>query len=306
MGGANMDFAGAARRYLRGRIHFSLMGRSLWSLQVRLCPTLGARLRLLFVYVILVLNAFSGRSTKAAARRLRIQAAGRDRDWWVADPMEVAALWTVFVSGEYADFLPRRPRIIVDGGANVGSATLWFRERFPDARVIALEPNPKAFERLKRNVGDDPNVELVNAALSGSDGKASFSLEEMTTLQGRLEADADGGAPRSRKVEVDAFTLGTIRDRFADGAQIDVLKLNVEGAEWSILAGPLTNVGTIAIEIHEPVPGNRDPDAVLSEVAAREGLELRQGYSQTLAPRNLRWLVPTRVAKLASTSGVSS
>src|ERR1700738_292386 len=120
------------------------MGRSLWTLQARVCPDGRARSRLLLVYTILVIAALSGRVAKTT-RRLRIRAAGRDRDWWVADPMEVAALWTVFVGCEYGDYLPARaPRLIVDAGANVGSATLWFRERFPDAHVVALEPNPQA------------------------------------------------------------------------------------------------------------------------------------------------------------------
>jgi FkbM family methyltransferase len=284
--------------YLRKHVGFSLMGRSLWTLQARLCPTVGARLRLLFVYGILVINALGGRSTKQRTRRLRIHAAGRDRDWWVADPMEVAALWTVFVGGEYGDFLPAQPpQLVVDAGANVGSATLWFRERFPEARVIAIEPNPDAFARLKSNVGDDPNIHVVNAALSDSDGRASFALESATSLQGRLQ-DHDG--PGGGMVDVDALTLGTVRARFAHGAEIDLLKLNIEGAEWPILAGPMAGVGTVAMEIHEPVPGDRDPDEVLREVAQRGGFELREGYSQTLAPRSLRWLVRTEVGVAVS------
>jgi FkbM family methyltransferase len=208
--------------------------------------------------------------------------------------MEVAALCEVFVGGEYGDFLPAQPRLIVDAGANVGSATLWFRERLPDARVIAIEPNPHAFDRLRRNVGGDPNVELVNAALSDTDGKAYFTCQPMTPV-GHLE---DHGGPGV--VEVDTLTLQTVRDRFADSAQIDFLKLDVEGAEWRVLAGPLTNVATIAIEIHEPVPGGQDPDLVLSEIAGRGGFELRQGYSSTAAPEKLRWLVRIEVAERES------
>lgn len=199
-------------------------------------------------------------------------------------------MWTVFIGGEYRDWLPAQPpRVIVDAGANVGSATLWFRERYPEAQIIAIEPNREAFDRLKRNVGDDPSVELVNAALSDVDGKASFAVAAATSLQGQLQNHDGGGA--EGVVEVDALTVGTVRDRHAAGAPIDLLKLNVEGAEWPVLSGSLQGIGTIAMEIHEPVPGNRDPDDVLREVAEREGFVLRQGYSRTLAPRNLRWLV---------------
>jgi FkbM family methyltransferase len=244
----------------------------------------------------LVIDALTGRPAAARARRLRIRAAGRDRDWWVADAMEVAALSEVFVAGEYGDFLPASPRLIVDAGANVGSATLWFREHFPGVRVIAIEPNPNAFERLERNVGNDPNVELVNAALAAEDGKAYFSCEPMTPV-GHLQEHAGPGV-----VEVDTVTLDTVRDRFADGTPVDMFKLDVEGAEWQVLAGSLAGVGTIAIEIHEPVPGNRDPDEVLREIAEREGFELREGYSQTTAPEKLRWLVRTEVAEPAQTT----
>lgn len=289
-----MDFTGASAGGLRTRVGFSLMGRSLWTLQARMCPTIGARLRLLFVYAILAMHGLTGYPRQPRVRRLRIRAAGRDRDWWVADPMEVAALWTVFVGGEYGDYLPPDPRVIVDAGANIGSATLWFRERFPDAQVIALEPNPQAFERLRRNFADDPNVQLVNAALADSDRKASFAMQATTTLQGRLQSGGAGAGV----VEVDALTIDTVADRFAQNARIDLLKLNIEGAEWEVLDGSMANVGTVTMEIHEPVPGDRDPDAVLQDVSEREGFELRQGFSQTLAPRKLRWLVRPEAAQL--------
>jgi len=279
--------------HLRRHIDFSLMGRSLWTFQTRLCPTWSARLRLIGVYAILVVAAFAGRLGATRTRKLRIHAAGRDRDWWVGDPMEVAALWTVFVGGEYGDWLPASsPSVIVDAGANVGSASLWFRERFPEATVIAVEPNPTAFERLRRNLGHEPNVHLINAALGGQDGRATFALASATSLQGRLQEQPPGDA-----FEVDVISVATIRERYAAGGEIDLLKLNIEGAEWQVLGEPLTGVGTIVMEIHEPVPEERDPDGVLTEIADREGFELRQGYSQTLAPRKLRWLIPTHASE---------
>jgi FkbM family methyltransferase len=282
-----MDLVGVIRGYLRRHVKFSLMGRSLWSFQTHLCPGPAARVRFFIAYFILAARALAGRQ-RSRAYRLRIRTAGRTRDWWVADPMEVTALWTVFVAGEYGDWLPvEKPRLIVDAGANVGSATLWFRERFPEARVIAIEPNPEAFERLSRNFAHDPQVTVVNAALADEDGTLSFALESATSLQGRLEDQR-----RGESIEVDALTLSSVRIRFADGARIDFLKLNIEGAEWPVLSTTLDGIGTIAMEIHEPVPGGRDPDDLLKEIATREGFELRQGFSQTLAPRQLRWLVP--------------
>jgi FkbM family methyltransferase len=273
------------------------MGRSLWELQAKLCPGLAARARLLLVYAVLVLRALLLRSESPKPYRVRIRAAGRTRDWWVADPMEVAALHEVFIAGEYGDWLPtEQPRLILDAGANVGSATLWFRDRFPEARVIAVEPNPRAFERLQRNVGGEQNVQLVNAALAGNDGKAFFGGQPMTPVGHLLDQPAPGA------VEVDTFTLETLRKRFAAGEQIELFKLDVEGAEWQVLSGSLADIGAIAIEVHDPVPGGRSPDAFLSEVASREGFELRHGYTATAAPENLRWLVRAKVIEPLETS----
>lgn len=47
----------------------------------------------------------------------------------------------------------REPRTIVDLGSNIGLSILYFRLRFPRARIIGVEPNPLAFELLRRNVG---------------------------------------------------------------------------------------------------------------------------------------------------------
>lgn len=264
------------------------MGRSFWSL-AQLCPDTKSRTRLLSAYLRLLLAGRRGALRGPNAERLRLALNGSARDWWVGDAGELAALWQVFIAEEYRDFLPPDARLILDAGANVGSATAWFRVRYPEARVIAVEPDPVVFERLRRNVGSDPMVEVVHAAVSDTDGTVSF-VPGRWSVVGRL-AHLDGAAPSppeniSEPVEIESVTLDSLSRRFAQGATVDLLKLDVEGSEWRVLSTALPEIDAVVLEVHEPTPDGRPPDALLQEIAAREGFSLRRG-----AAEKIRWLV---------------
>ncbi len=266
-----------------------VMGRSLLAL-ARLTPGLLARARLFYQYAALLLAGRGGSVRHARARRLRLHLNTGWRDWWVGDPGEVNALWEVFIAQQYGDFLPRQAALIIDAGANVGTTTAWFRIRYPEARVIAIEPDPYAFERLQRNVGLDPMVKTLHAALSSSDGTAEFVPGGWTWI-GRL-ADAPvriGEAPsrhRGETIDVKSLSLPTLCRHVAQNASVDILKLDVEGSEWRILTGALDGISAIALELHEPTPDGRPADQVLSDVAAREGFAIRRANWPTI-----RWLI---------------
>lgn len=67
----------------------------------------------------------------------------------------------------YADCLARRNvPIIVDCGANIGCASIWFTLRYPEAVIYAVEPEPRKFAMLSRNVVDYRNIVPIQAAIS--------------------------------------------------------------------------------------------------------------------------------------------
>jgi FkbM family methyltransferase len=255
-----------------------IMVRSLWTLR-SLCPGPLAHLRLVAVYARLLAATRRG-GAPIRPLRLRLRLDDHDRDWWVADPGEVGALWELFIAEEYGEYLPADAKLVIDAGANVGTATVWFRLRFPQARIVAVEPDPGALERLRRNVGDDPGVEIVQAALSDHDGTVRFARGPWTNIGHVVDGDGPG------TVAIDALSLETLRERVAPGVPVDVLKIDTEGSEWTILTRALDGVATVAMEIHEPTPDGREPDAILAEVAVREGLELRNGRWPSI-----RWLL---------------
>src|SRR3989344_5879030 len=64
---------------------------------------------------------------------------------------DVPLLYHIFVEGEYNIQPKTEPSFIIDAGANVGFTAVYFANRFPKARIIAIEPEESSFNLLKRN-----------------------------------------------------------------------------------------------------------------------------------------------------------
>lgn len=122
---------------------------------------------------------------------------------------------------------------VVDGGAHIGYFTLvCARAAGPSGRVIAFEPAPATFALLEENVRVNgyTNVTLVPGALSDASGTARLHLSPENTGDHRI-GEADG--------QRDALTISThaLDDVLPDGTQVDVVKLDVQGAEPLVLRG---------------------------------------------------------------------
>src|SRR5688572_17981519 len=73
----------------------------------------------------------------------------------------------IFLRQEYAIQLPAaiKPQVIIDAGANVGFTTLFFLKRYPNAKILSLEPDNQNYELLKRNTSGYSGVTPIQAAL---------------------------------------------------------------------------------------------------------------------------------------------
>ena len=83
-----------------------------------------------------------------------IRAFGRQGRVTVSDYSQLLLLEAIFIDGDYDAPLATPPRTIVDLGSNIGVSILYFKLRFPDAHVIGVEPDPVAFELLRRGERD--------------------------------------------------------------------------------------------------------------------------------------------------------
>jgi FkbM family methyltransferase len=135
------------------------------------------------------------------------------------------------------------PQTIVDIGAHVGSAALWFRYAYPQARIYCFEPNPVSFELLQRNVAGEPGIEILQIALGASDARMPLFSGAYSTLQASLIANEENQRAgtivevRSVKTALDEMNI----------ACISVLKVDTEGMELPILRGLGANLWKIEV-----------------------------------------------------------
>jgi FkbM family methyltransferase len=124
----------------------------------------------------------------------------------------------------------------VDAGAHIGEYTLLAASAVgPTGHVHAFEPDPRVHDFLVRNVASSgaANVTIVHAALSDEDGERTFRLYE----EPALSSLASSGPP------ISAHRVATVRSLRLDtywsgrGGALDLVKVDVEGAEALVLRG---------------------------------------------------------------------
>ncbi|TNF19519.1 MAG: FkbM family methyltransferase [Rhodobacteraceae bacterium] len=150
--------------------------------------------------------------------------------------------------------------VIVDAGAFIGSASLALARRFPNARVIAVEPSSENYALLSANVAQEPRITPIRAALM-PEGAGSATLHDRGTGGwGYTIVAAPGDAAATTLEKVPVVTLSEIADRVAP-SPIGVVKLDIEGAELALLDPPdavLAATPVILAELHDRiVPGTR-------------------------------------------------
>ncbi len=157
---------------------------------------------------------------------------------------------SIFVDDEFAFDLDGQPKLIVDGGANVGYASIFFSLRYPRATIVAIEPESENFRSLERNTASYPNIRCIRKGLWSHNGRLSIENPEAEPYAYRVQE----AGPADKTVE--AITIGRLMDELGI-AQIDLLKLDVEGAEKAIFADPdvdrwLSRTRALLVEVHGP------------------------------------------------------
>jgi FkbM family methyltransferase len=170
--------------------------------------------------------------------------------WIRPGTSDVATFDEVFLSREYdlpfADFAPRH---ILDLGANVGYASLYFISRWPGASILAVEPALANLILLKRNTSRYLGVATLHGAVWSQPAQLSFENPQADANAFRVSdsGHAGGDAP------IRAYTVAQLLDQLgcARGA---LVKMDVEGAEAEILRGDvswLDRVDVLVIELHD-------------------------------------------------------
>jgi FkbM family methyltransferase len=162
-----------------------------------------------------------------------------------------------FVARE-CDLAVGSPRVIVDAGAHIGLTAAFFAARFPEAQVIAIEPESSNFSMLRTNTQRYPNVRCLHAGLWSRRGPLRIRDQHVATWSFQVsEVDSTPG----HGTVVPATTM---TDILSDNGvhRIDLLKMDIEGAELEVLLDSQDWIGlvdTILVELHDSIrPGCTD------------------------------------------------
>jgi FkbM family methyltransferase len=152
-------------------------------------------------------------------------------------------------------FAHRSPRVVLDVGANVGYETDRFLRAFPDAVVHAFEPTPTTFARLEQDYADHPRVRLHQCAVSAERGAVELRVDD-DVFAGGSNSLLDHSARFLADQATAAFTTVTVPAVRLDDVcteagitHVDLLKLDVEGAELLALTGAQDLLERSAIDV---------------------------------------------------------
>ena len=163
------------------------------------------------------------------------------------------ALKEVFFEEIYKIDLPAKPYII-DCGAHIGLSVIYFKHHYPDAEILAFEPDEQNFELLQKNVKSFgyKGVVLKKEAVWHQDGNIAFSNE---------------GSMASKIVVQGSYKIPASRLRSHLTKKVDLLKVDIEGAEYLVLkdiSDVLHLVSNLFLEYH----GNFNQNNELADIFA--------------------------------------
>lgn len=176
---------------------------------------------------------------------------GKSVEIWLWNFIDVLVVREIFLDAEYRIPDPISPSTILDLGANIGVSALYFRAVYPDAVVLAVEPDPVQFQRLERNTAGDPKIRTLEAAATVRSGPVTF----YQATQGWVSALERPERIPATETTVTGLSIPEILAR-GDVERVDLIKLDIEGGEWPLLeAGAIQSATDLVVgELHRGSP----------------------------------------------------
>ncbi len=200
-----------------------------------------------------------------------------------AGTSDIPTFEQIFLWEEYDLPVRAEPKLIIDGGANVGYASVYFANRYPNAQIIAVEPERSNFEILRQNATPYPNISILQAGIwhkktsliieNPQDEPWEFRVQESSVVEGAIES----------------VTITDLLE-LANASVIDILKLDIEGAEKEVFSfnysAWLKRVNLLIVELHDRYkPGCSA--AFYSATSTGEFMESQKGENIILVRKQL-------------------
>jgi FkbM family methyltransferase len=186
--------------------------------------------------------------SKAKEPFFKIKTSFFKNDVWLRNNYSDQAIFRqVFYEKQYElkHIVPIQPKKIIDAGANVGFASLYFSYIFPDTEIVAVEPEPNNFHLLEKNTTAYNNIICKHAAIWYKEEKVNISNPDSLAASFMVE--------KTNENAIQGITIDSIlAERNWD--QVDIVKMDIEGAEKEVFSGNnswLHKTKLLIIELHD-------------------------------------------------------
>ena len=148
-----------------------------------------------------------------------------------------------------------RTPIIIDAGANIGAASIWFSEMFPEAAIVSVEPDESNAALCLMNCTNRPNIDVVQAAIGSRSGAVTLkrSVEDGRSWGVQTERDNQGSTQ--------IVTIADLMRKYDHNGTLFLVKIDIEGFEKDLFQSNtewLSQAPIIIIELHDwMLPGQR-------------------------------------------------
>jgi FkbM family methyltransferase len=179
-----------------------------------------------------------------------------------------------------SDVILQADDIAIDCGANIGNITARLAAK--GATIYAFEPNPFAFNVLKKRFTGSKNVHCINKGVLDRDGMVQLYLHENSPIDPVKWSTGSSLLKSKSNVDDRNFITVEVVDLccFIQSLhrRIKMIKMDVEGVEFAILnrmidTGVIHSVDRLIVETHDRLPELRREDEKLRHRIAREGLD---------------------------------
>jgi FkbM family methyltransferase len=166
---------------------------------------------------------------------------------------DLAPLVSILVNKEFSSIEISNPSVIIDAGANIGASAVYFARRYPNARVFAIEPEQDNYNILLKNINKYNNIFPIKAALWGK--KETRVIYDRFTGPSGYTISETNNKTESTGQQVECITISSLIDDY-DLHNIDILKMDIEGAEKCVLENSddwINKVSIIIAELHDKI-----------------------------------------------------
>ena len=156
--------------------------------------------------------------------------------------------------------------VVLDLGANIGDVTNYLYEKFMPS-IYSYEPNIVCYNYMIKRFENFSKIKIHNLAVSDFTGKSylyfhvnSKGINDYKYIQGATMRSEKDDIDLQKKIEIKCIDIKTVLESFA---KIDLIKIDVEGSEYSIMPEIIKNKNKIKMVICE-THGNPNGKKILN------------------------------------------